>query len=173
MKPLTALTVAFALPCAAATAGTVSHTFDLVGTEVDGTYTDNFGITSLSHDFGSAGAITNIEFTFKYDALDPSWASEFAFSIDTDSGFVDVLASDYGAQSAPGTFVFSDSLDVNISTADGVVLLTLWDSFQDDSVFPDVYIGFPSSVTLTFIPGPGALVALGSGLVLAAPRRRA
>ena len=149
-----------------------SHTFDLSGIGVEGGYLDNIGITSLVHDFGSAGKITNISWDVNYESISPSWNSELAMSIDTDSGFFDIIAGDYGAGDNPGPYAFSGSEDVSIDTADGLVLLTLWETFNDTSVDPDSVFGAGSSLTVTFVPAPGAVALLGMGGLVATRRRR-
>ena len=165
-------TLALAVSAGAAFAGASTHTFDLIGLEADCGYAENVGLTSLVHDFGSAGTITNLSFEIKFRSNDPSWASEFAMTVDTDLGSTDILASGYGAPDAPGVFYFTDSIDVSIDSSDGLILLTLWDSFQDLAADPDVSMGYPSWLTVTYIPGPGAMALLAAGGMLACPRRR-
>jgi uncharacterized protein (TIGR03382 family) len=137
MNKMTIATALIASAGAALAGG--SHTFDVSGIGVDGGYFDNVGITSLMHDFGSAGKITNISWDLNYESLSPSWQSEMSFSIDT---------------------------------TDGLVLLTLWEAFDDSAISPDSIFGAGSTITVSFIPAPGAAALLGLGGLVATRRRR-
>jgi uncharacterized protein (TIGR03382 family) len=170
MNKMTIATALIASAGAALAGG--SHTFDVSGIGVDGGYGDNFGITSLMHDFGSAGKITNISWDLNYESLSPSWQSEMSFSIDTDSGFADFLASDDLLPDSSGLAKWDGSLDVSIDTTDGLVLLTLWEAFDDSAISPDSIFGAGSTITVSFIPAPGAAALLGLGGLVATRRRR-
>lgn len=166
-------TFATVLACSAGIAAAGgSHTFDLSGIGVEGSFGDNFGVTSLVHDFGSAGKITNISFDVNFESISPSWNSELVMSFDTDSGFGDIAAADYGALDAPGAFAFSDSIDLSLDTLDGLFILTLWETFNDFTPNPDSVFGQGSSFTVTFVPAPGAAALLGLGGLVATRRRR-
>jgi uncharacterized protein (TIGR03382 family) len=152
-----------------ATAGG-SHTFDLSGLGVDGGYSTNF--FTFAHDFGGAGTVTGISWDISYTPASPSWASELVISVDTDGGFADFSMADYGAPDTSTPFASAASEALSIASSDGMVFLTLWDSFQDGAVFPDLVFDSGSSVTITFVPAPGAMAVLGLGGLVAGRRRR-
>lgn len=156
-----------------------TYTFVLDGMGVEGGLFDN--MPTLTHNFGGAGFVSQIDFDVNYEAFSPSWQSEVAISFDTDGGapgaigsgdFYDLFMADYGAPAAPGVFSASGSIGVNLVSSDGLVWLTLWDSFNDGAVDPDAMFGAGSTVTVTYIPAPGALALLGLGGLAAARRRR-
>lgn len=152
-----------------ATAGG-SHTFDLSGLGVDGGYSTNF--FTFAHDFGGAGTVTGISWDISYTPASPSWASELVISVDADGGFADFSMADYGAPDTSTPFASAASEALSIASSDGMVFLTLWDSFQDGAVFPDLVFDSGSSVTITFVPAPGAMAVLGLGGLVAGRRRR-
>lgn len=173
------ITVVALASTAGLAAAQATHTFDLSGIGVDGGLFDN--MPTLTHNFGGAGYVSQIEFNVTYDAFFPSWMSEVAISFDTDGGtpgaiglgdFYDIFMADYGAPSTAGTFSASDTIAVNLNSSDGLVWLTLWDSFQDAGVNPDAIFRDGSYVTVTYIPAPGAMALMGLGGLAAARRRR-
>ncbi len=151
-----------------ATAG--SFTIDLSNYAVDGGWSDNF--PSFTFDIGGPGMVTTMDVSFSFVTSSPSWQSEGSISIDTDSGWYDVFFDELGAPDSVGTFSYSGSFSVDLATDDGFIYLTLWDSWQDDVVFPDAYFGAGSSITLHYVPAPGAMAMLGLGGLVAGRRRR-
>jgi hypothetical protein len=66
--------------------------------------------------------------------------------------------------------MYSGSISASSVSSDGLVFLTLYDSFVDDTI--DHVYGAGSTVTVTFIPAPGAAALLGLGGLVAVRRRR-
>ncbi len=151
-----------------ATAG--SFTVDLSNHGVDGGWTDNF--PSFTFDIGGPGSVTGLDVNFSFTANSPSWQSEGIISIDTDSGWYDVEFASLGAPDASGTFTYAGSFSFDLATNDGMIFLTLWDTWQDAGVFPDAVFGAGSSLTIHYVPAPGAMAMLGLGGLVAGRRRR-
>jgi hypothetical protein len=156
-----------------AMAGGVTHTFDISGIQVDGGFGANF--PGLTHDFGAAGTVVEVSWDVNYEALGTSWQSEAQMAVDTDddqSLDADVNPFDFGAADAPGVFSYSGSIAANSISSNGLVYLTLYDSFDDAGI--DHVYGAGSSVTVTYIPvpAPAAGAVLGMGGLLVARRRR-
>lgn len=166
-----------ALVGAATVASADLHTFDLSGMSVEGSFGDNFGVTSLMHDFGAAGTVVNVSWDVNYESFDPSWMSEVQMAVDTNDDLSldgDIDALDYGATDNPGVFSFSGSIAASSVSSDGLVYLTVYDLFNDASATPDAKFGAGSSLTVEYIvPAPGSMALLGLGGLVAARRRRA
>lgn len=156
---------------AARASADVVHTFDIGGLSTDAGFFDSF--PTLTHDFGVAGTIVLFEFDVTYESFAPSWMSEVAISVDTNDDFsldADAFMSDYGATNSAGVFSASDSLAANSFSSDGLVFLTLWDTFADTGAVPDATFFAGSFVRVTYrssvaaVPEPSSLVlcALGS-----------
>lgn len=153
----------------------LTHTFDLSGLASEGSFGANFLITSLVHDFGGAGFVSQVSWDVTFEAFNPSYASEAQIAIDTtdDTSFdADIDPGDYGAPDAPGVFSYSGTIAANSVSSDGLVYLTLYESFNDTSVNPDAVYAQGSWVTVTFVPAPGALALLGLGGLATVRRRR-
>ncbi len=164
-------TTIIAIVAAAGVATAADHTFDISGLSVD----EGFGAEffTMVHDFGFAGTVTNVAWDVNYEALGGSWASEAQIAIDTDDDAsldADVNPADYGAGDAPGVFAYSGSISAASASSNGLVYLTLYDSFDDAGV--DHVYGAGSFVTVTYIPAPGAAALLGLGGLVATRRRR-
>lgn len=157
-----------------ATAGIASadtHTFDISGLEVDGGFGDNF--FTMVHDFGFAGTVTNVAWDVNFETVGASWESEAQIAIDTDddaSFDADIDPGLFGAADAPGAFAYNGSISANTVSSNGLVYLTLYDTFDDAGI--DHVYGAGSFVTVTYIPAPGAAALLGLGGLVAARRRR-
>ena len=161
---------------AGANAGLLTtHTFDLSGLTSNGGFFDAF--PSAQFDFGVAGTITHVEFDVNYTSNDPSWLSEAVVFVDGQfdglGDFIAFSAGDYGAPDTAGIFQYSDSFATSI-ISDGVVSVTLTESFNDESVDPDAVYGAGSFLRVTFaaVPAPGALGLMGLGGIVALRRRR-
>ena len=147
----------------------LAHTFDITGDMVDG-FAASIGDNGI-HDFGSAGKITNVSWDITFTTVAPSWGSEASFAIDTDSGFAEFFAADAGLPEDPGTYTWTGSTAISLDSADGFVLLTLFDTFDDAGIDFVVDLG---SVTVDYlkVPAPGAAALLGLGGLVATRRRR-
>ncbi len=174
MKSILAIGASMAL-AAGASAGVLTHTFDLSGLGASGGFFDEF--PTIDHNFGVAGTITAIEFDLNLVANAPSWQSEAIVFVDGSADglgeFESWISEDYGALNEPGAFSYSDAFPVDIDSPAGYVAVTLADSFSDD-VEPNHVYGDGSFITVTFtpVPAPGALALLGLGGVAALRRRR-
>lgn len=176
-----AVGAAVAALSSSASAAILSHTFDLSGAVSEGSFGANFMVTSMVHNFGFAGTVIMIEWDVNYEAFSPSWMSEAQMAIDSaiDTTLdADVDPGAFGAADAPGVFSFSGTLAANTASADGIVYLTLYESF-DDGINPDARYGQGSWFKVYFdapgavIPAPGGVALLGGlGLIGAARRRR-
>lgn len=159
-----------------ATAATADlYTFDIsgLGSELD--YGSAF--PTLTHDFGSAGTVVGVSWDVNYESFSPSWNNEAQIAIDTtddNSLDGDIDPGLYGAGSNSGFFAYSGSIGANSVSSDGLVFLTLWESFLDGTPNPDALYGANSTVTVEFtrVPAPGALALLGLGGVGMIRRRR-
>lgn len=175
MKHVLAIGTALSMAAGANAGVLTTHTFDLSGLTSNGGFFDAF--PSAQFDFGVAGTITHVEFDVNFTSNDPSWQSEATIFIDGQfdglGDFIAFTAGDYGAPDEPGVFQYSDSFATSI-VSDGVVSVTLTESFNDGSVDPDAVYGTGSFVTVTFaaVPAPGALGLMGLGGIVALRRRR-
>jgi hypothetical protein len=155
----------------------MTHTFDISGLVVDGGFGANF--PGFTHDFGSAGTVIGVDIDVSYETNpgNISWISEANFAVDTtDDASLDgdIAAADFGgAIDAPGAFAFTAGIGANSLSSDGLVFLTVYDSFNDAGFDFTVLQG---SVTVTFdavVPAPASAGLLGLGGLVAARRRRA
>lgn len=161
---------------AGAQAGVLTHTFDLSGLTANST--SFFGsFPTLQHNFGVAGEIVFVDLDLNFTSHDPSWRSEEVVFLDGAfdglGDFIAWSAEDYGAPDSPGAFQYDDSFATSV-VSDGVVSVTLTESFDDGSVNPDRTYGAGSFITVHFapVPAPGALALLGLGGAMVARRRR-
>ncbi len=171
----TSMIVAATLAGAAGLASAqTTHTFDLSNQSFSGGFPSNWQITSMVADFGGEGWVTQVDWDVNYTSFSPSWLSELNIAIDTNDDLTfdaDIVAGDWGAPNSAGSFAFSGSMAANTYTSDGLVFLTVWDSWAD-GVNPEISFGANSTVTITFVPAPGALAMLGLGGLVAGRRRR-
>jgi hypothetical protein len=172
-KFVAAAVVGFGLSAAAASAGVVTHTFDISGLASDLAFGGAF--PTLTHDFGVPGTVVGVAWDVNYESFSPSWISEAQIAIDSNDDLSldgDIDPSAYGAGDVPGLFAYSGSIPANTVSSDGLVFLTLWESFTD-GVTPDALYGSNSTVTVSFlVPAPGAAALLGLGGLVAIRRRR-
>lgn len=151
-----------------------------------GEYGDS-GNVVLSFYIGANAHVTAVNYDVTLTAFSPSWLSEMAVDF-TDSDFLAGVALTPGfADTGPGTASYADGanlVDLGLDFfvgADGYLVLTFYETFDDSSVTPDgLWNG-----TLTFthdgdgpvtptVPEPatwGMMIA-GFGLVGTAMRRR-
>ncbi len=175
MKKIAALAAALMLT-AGASAGVMTHTFDLSGLSADSS--SFFGsFPTLQHDFGVAGSVVMVDFDLTYTSFAPSWNSESIIFVDGSfdglGEFIVLDPSDYGALDAPGVFSYDDSLATSIAS-DGVVSVTLVETFNDASVTPDSTYAQGSFVRVSFVPvpAPSAMALLGVAGLVGLRRRR-
>jgi len=159
----------------AAAASADVYTFDISGLGSEGGFGAEF--PTLTHNFGSAGTVVNVSWDVNFESFSPSWNSEAQIAIDTtDDASLDgdIDPSLYGAGNNSGFFAYSGSISANSVSSDGLVFLTLWESFEDGTPNPDALYGANSTVTVEFtrVPAPGALALLGLGGAGMIRRRR-
>ncbi|MEO1585496.1 MAG: PEP-CTERM sorting domain-containing protein [Planctomycetota bacterium] len=149
--------------------GQLTHTYDISGLSAEGGFGAEF--PTLTHDFGVAGSISQIDYDVTWESFDPSFGSEFVISIDTDLGnFFEPVT---GAANAPGVYSYVDTVTFLPGfDSDGIVFLTLYETFSD-AISPNATVS-TGSVTVTYIPvpAPASAALLGAGGLLAARRRR-
>ncbi len=174
MKHFFAAAAALTL-AASAQAGVISHTFQLGGLTSGSSFFATF--PSIQHNFGVAGEVVSVEFDLTFTSHDPSWRSEAIVFVDGDADglgdFEAWISGDYGAPDSPGVFSYADAFPVSI-ISDGVVSITLAESFDDNTVNPDATYAQGSFVTVYFnpVPAPGAMALLGGAGLIALRRRR-
>lgn len=155
------------LGAGSASANTI-YTFDISGLETNLGFAGAF--PTLIHDFGIAGTITRVDFDVNYESFAPSWRSEVAIAIDTIDDFSidgDIFLDEFGAPNSAGFFAASGFVTASSFSSDGLIFLTLWETFNDGSVNPDALFGANSTVTVTFaaIPEPSSIVLVGLGVL--------
>lgn len=160
---------------ASAQAGIVSYTFDISGLASEGSFGDNF--PTLTHNFGSAGTVIDVSFEVNATMTSPSWSSELQIAIDTtdDASFDgDIDMSAWGGVDNSAPFAGFGTLAASSVSSDGLVFLTLYESFNDGVPNPDAVYGNGSTVTVRYqlVPAPGAAALLGLGGFAAFRRRR-
>ena len=81
-------------------------------------------------------------------------------------------AADNGGTDDPGSLAYTATVSASSFSSNGLVYLTLWDSFDDAGV--DHIYGQGSTVTVSYeiIPTPASLAVLGLGGLAATRRRR-
>jgi hypothetical protein len=177
------LTLCAAIAAASATtASAESYTFDISGLTTNAGFGPSF--PTLTYDFGVEGTVIGVEFDVNFESFDPSWQSEVQIAIDTDDDLsfdadLDMLA--FGAPDSPGDFAASGAIAANTFSSNGLVYLTLYESFNDGSVDPDALFGSGSLVTVLFtptavpIPEPSSMalciLGLAGGLAVGIRRR--
>ena len=125
---------------------------------------------TLTHDFGFAGTIVQLDFEVNYKSFEPSWRSEVRIALDTDddiSADADLDMSKFGAPKSPGDFSASGSVGASSISSNGLVYLTVYESFADEAN-PDARFGAGSFVTVTYmaaVPEPSPMVLCGFGLL--------
>ncbi len=160
---------------AAASAGILSHTFDITGLASSTGFGGAF--PTLTHDFGVPGTVIMVLVDVNYEAFSPSWVSEAQIAVDTDddSSFDgDVDPADFGAPDSSGVFAYVAAVGASSVSSNGLVHLTLYESFNDGAVDPDAIYRGGSTVTVRYdaIPAPGALALAGAAGLAAGMRRR-
>jgi hypothetical protein len=169
------LAAAFLAP-AAAQAQLLMHTFDISGLEVSPGFGANF--PTFTHDFGIAGTVVLVDFAAIGEAVGGSWVSDIQLAIDTDDDLTfdaDVGLGDFGGPDSPATFDLSGSLPSASESSNGLVYLTVYDTFNDNGTGLEANIlqGF---VTVSYqpVPEPSTIALLAGGLIagVAVWRRR-
>lgn len=136
----------------------------------------------LSLNIGAGNTITGIGWDVEVETVGASWLSEpvfrFADSTGADAGlFLTVGAGN----DAPGTMMFSSGgvLDLsdngipNITLADGILQIELFEGYDDVPGAVDAFLtGSLTLGLLNEIPAPGAAALFGLGGLAAARRRR-
>lgn len=175
MKPfLSVCALCLALSASSASAGILTHTFDISGLGSDGGFGASF--PTLTYNFGKAGTVTSVSFDVNATINAPSWSSELQIAIDTNDDLsldADVNMADFGGMNNSDPFAAAGAIGGNTVSSDGVVYLTLYELFNDGVVLDAVY-GAGSTVTVNYapVPEPASGVLLGVGLALAAVARR-
>lgn len=176
-----AASVAIALSAASARA-------DFIDIDISGWQTfTGFGSpanTEVFIDIGAGSQVTSIEyFGVTFEALSPSWGSEFTMSVNNSDGSeffdwspsTDDTPGNYGPfsgvfGSAPGT-----GFGGTFTVADGTLWVTVYESFDDGgAAVQDAQVSAGTiRVNFTAIPEPGSFALLGlAGLALVGFRRR-
>lgn len=175
MKLFAAAAVVSAMTASANAGVLLSHTFDISGLASNGSFGANF--PTMTFDFGVPGTIVSVTANVNFTTNSPSWMTEPQIAIDTtDDASLDgdFNAEDYGALEEVGTFAYTDTLTTDSDSSDGLVFLTLWESFEDTSASPDAVYGANSTVTVNYtpIPAPSSAALLGLTALVARRRRR-
>lgn len=173
MKKSLALIAGLAL-ASSAQAGALTYTFDISGLGSEGGFGTNF--PTLTHDFGAPGVIVGVEFNVNATPNSPSWSSEIQIAIDTwdDASLdADIDFAEWGGADNSDPIAISGAFGANSASSDGMVYLTIWETWSDSPV-PDAVFGSNSTVTVIYraVPAPGAAALLGLGGLVAVRRRR-
>ncbi len=140
-------------------------------------------VVDFSGLFGFSGQqayITGIGWDTTHTAYEPSWLADLRFEMTDLDMLTGVGLNPSGTTGGGGPENnFSDIVDLvglglDFTLADGMMLLTVWDTFDDFTGGPEGTL-FAGS-TLTFqakvVPTPGAIAVLGLGGLVAGRRRR-
>lgn len=133
-----------------------------------------------------AGAhIVGIGFDVSLSTVGASWLSEAVIAFENTSLSGGVFLTPAIGNDAPGSGSFSSGGIIDLATvlpstpldffldADGILLIELFDSFDDNPGSADAIYGAGSSIQVQYVvPAPGALAVLGLGGLVAGRRRR-
>jgi hypothetical protein len=135
----------------------------------------------LSVNIGAGNTITGIGWDVTVETVGASWLSEPVFRFADSSGADAGLFLTVGAgNDMPGTMNFasggvldlSDNGIPNITLADGILQIELFESYDDVPGEIDAFLTGSLTIGLLEIPAPGAAALFGLGGLAAARRRR-
>jgi hypothetical protein len=135
--------------------------------------------TVLTRDLGAGAIITAVGWDVTIETVGESWLSESVFRFADSSGEDAGLFLTVGAGvDEPGTMNFSSEglLDLsengipNITLADGILQIEVYESYDDVSDSIDAFL--TGTLTIGFVPAPGVAGFFGIGGLAAIRRRR-
>lgn len=175
-----------ALDPSTAVRGVSNFTFDINFTDAESWDIQGSALnTVLSVNIGAGNTITGIGWDVDITTVGASWLSEATFRF-ADSSFADAglfltvgAGNDNNGGNLPTNFTsggildLSDNMIPNITLADGILQIEIFESYDDVAGAIDAFL----SGTLTLglaneVPAPGAAALFGLGGLAAARRRR-
>ena len=178
------IAVAVAGLASVATAQT-TITIDLSGLESWDFFGSTFN-TILTEQIGAGSTITGIGFDVSIDTVSPSYLEEAIISFSNTSGSdgIDLtpgLGDNFAGSASYSSGGLVDLSDVDgLGTdlrfdvdADGLLVIELWEDYDDEEAAVDATYGAGSYVTIEYIPAPASAALLGLGGFVATRRRRA
>jgi len=164
--------------------GTTNFTMDIDFDEVSFDGAGAVGNSVISVNIGAGNTITGIGWDVDIETVGASWLSEPVFRF-ADSSFADAglfltvgIGNDNNGGNVPTNFSSGGVLDLsdntipNITLADGILQIEIFESYDDVPGAIDAFISGTLTLGLAEVPAPGAAALFGLGALGATRRRR-